>query len=210
MTPNQTNQVNPIPARYQIPTPTNRSSATVQRDITETQTFLNTTDKPSIPYLQRKVDDLTTQTLLAPPHEAGKVKADLLEATHRLSQGKQTLQALADAEAKLVKLNDELDGAKYAERMQRIELADKELQSAIDDYFNVVKQLVRAFRRVLDQQKISRCIPGASTSIPRGFNVAEMIPTGWSGTVSEMMANGWLPWERREQEQKKSLEEAIK
>lgn len=98
-------------------------------------------------------------------------------------------------------LQQELNAFEHGQRMAQIELANKALLRAEQEYMAAGMALCRAYRRVLDQSKRNHLVAGAKTNLPRGFDFQPAVPYGWQGSADEIMRQGLLPFEKGETEQ---------
>lgn len=175
-----------------------RTSTRIKQEISEQQAKLNFMRLPDILPLQAEVSRLTTKTTIEP---TGANRSDLLLASQALEQA-----VAAQAEASRIglqirTLQAELQNAEQDERMAAIALVEAGHQRAIEEYLNAGKQLVRAYRRMLQTQRKCQQTPGAKSAIASGFDFVPINPSGWVGSTSEMMKAGTLPWEKRENEE---------
>lgn len=170
-----------------------------QRDIAQLQAEQRYEITPNIERLNQRVAITTAQATLDPG-----LRGELQVALNDLRQGQATIAANKERAARIRQLQHELTEAEQQARMAAIELANNALANANAEYLAAGKTLIRAYRRLLIQQRRSQHTPGAKTAIPSGFNFAPANPAGWDGFTSDMMRSGPLPFEQREQEREAS------
>lgn len=121
-------------------------------------------------------------------------KPELRSAVEALRAAKAAWAERGRLNVEIKLLSNELNELRAAERMERIEIADKRLNRAVEHYRASCVVAAKALRSVLDQQSRSAQIPGASSNIAslrlQEFHIPHLIPMSWSGSLGRTMIEG--------------------
>ena len=158
----------------------------------QTAMFLRV-DLPDLNRLRAGVQHWTTESVIDPDN-----KHALEAASNELKQAVIRHAESQAANRKVDELQAQVGHLEHEQRMRRIELANNALGIANAAYLEAGKALIRAYRRLLEQQQISQRTPGAQTAIAGGFHVEALMPSGWDGSMSDAMRAGLLPFENNE------------
>lgn len=149
---------------------------------------------PHLPAFELIVQQRTPKAVLGDPI----AKSELALAVQSLDEARQKVARHAELTAQQSALQQEKNAFEHSQRMAQIEVANRQLASAEQEYMAAGLALCRAYRRLLTQSRRNHLVPGSKTNLPRGFDFQPAIPMGWQGTAAEIMQQGPLPFEARE------------
>ena len=98
----------------------------------------------------------------------------------------------------IVELTGRLELAQRRERQQAIDISNNRLAEAVGEYKHAALQAARAYRRILQANRLAHATPGASTTTPpAGFNIPHLaVDGGQTFTLGVQMSQGKMSWEQ--------------
>jgi hypothetical protein len=165
-----------------------RPSQQITRDIDTLKRSI-VVELPSLVELETQVQKWTTLTALDPKH-----RPELHDAVTALADAKQVWATRAKQNTELKMLDNELNEAVAAERMEKITMVEQRLGRAIAEYRAAALVCARAVRTVLDESARCSRVPGASGGISAlrldQFHIPSLFPTSNQGSLGEAMMQG--------------------
>lgn len=147
---------------------------------------------PSLPLLQGRIAELTPRAIIDPT-----AKSDLVQALERLDKARDVHQKHETLKAEQKQLQQELQQFEHSQRLARIELADKRVTEARQEFDHAARQLCKAFRTLLNADlNGQRTVPGYRPRVMPRFDIPAFNGNFNSYTTSETMTMGPLPWEK--------------
>lgn len=148
---------------------------------------------PHIPSLEAQVAHYTPKAVLG---DAG-AKSDLALAVSALDEGRTTLQRHGELKRQQDQLQAELQQFEQDQRAARQQMADRQLQQALDAFSASAEQLCRNYRTLLETHtRLTRTVPGFQPRRMPEFNIPHLNGTWNDFTTSETMTMGQLAFER--------------
>lgn len=153
--------------------------------------------------IEREVAEFNSRLAVAPPSDQDHFRTLLEKALGRLDAARASNSRLAALNGEAQRMETALEVARGEQRAIAIEQSNRNMASARSEYAHACKQVIRAWRRLLQLQRVAQNTPGANSKLPRGFHIADLWPMGWqlmSATqTSDHMRDNLLPCESAEQ-----------
>jgi len=180
----------------QLPVP-HRPAQQIERELAQLRRQLQNADPlPSIPALEAAVQKWTTKTALDPIH-----RPDLYEATKAVEAAQEVWQQRARDNGAIRQLENELNEATAAERLERATQADSNLGNAIAEYRAACLIAAKSLRHLLTEQHRAAQVAGANSNISalrvEGFHIPHLQPMSFQGTLGQGMIQGTVGFEQQ-------------
>lgn len=172
---------------------THRPSIQIERELQELRRKVQLVELPALTSLESEVLKQTTKAALDP-----NCRPDLHNACEALRKGQEVWANRAKDNTSIKLLENELNESMAAERMERIAVADEQLQQAIDQYQHAALAAAKSYRVLLNAQRVAGQTPGASYNLSPQllkFDVGFLHGISNQGTLGEAMRQGPVQFE---------------
>jgi hypothetical protein len=144
------------------------------------------------------LDDMSLRdAFIAARDQAADLKRQLRSAHGRLADIIETNTTRQRLEADLKAVSAALADLDQQERMLAVDEADAALSAAHQSYLEACRLVCRAYLRCVKQARRNAAIPGASVTVPPGFDLQPghaLRGYGLSGSFADAVASGSVVW----------------
>ena len=148
---------------------------------------------PNLTLLREAVTDAAALAA----HDPGQFASKHDAAQHLLAEALRKHERHRELSDQIANIDLRIEISRQRERQQAAQQADNQLTAALDEYRNLAKATAKAYRVLLNANRLSGATHGAQTiAPPRSFNIPHLLPAGRSGTLGEVMMDTLMPWEQ--------------
>ena len=150
--------------------------------------------------IEQQIQHTAARALVQP-----ELKTSLADLIHSKHLAEKALERRQEINSQIARINVELDLLEGEEKRHAVEMADKRMAEAHNEFRLAALNTVRAYRRAINIGRQNAGIPGATTKLPPAFDFQHLRSAYGSQqfSTSQEMAMGYLRIEMDDQQQDK-------